>query len=109
MSHGPAPVGGIGGVVGGVDGGATGESHCWLIPPWQSQRMTFVPLAVPCALASRQRPECTPEMVPPALTFHCWLACPLQSQMMTGVPLAVPCPEASRHLLPYTMSCFDEV
>jgi hypothetical protein len=54
---------------------------------------------------SRQRPDCTPLMVPLALTFHCWLDCPLQSQMMIAVPLVVPRPLASRHLLPYTVSC----
>jgi hypothetical protein len=71
--------------------------------------MMFVPFAVPAPLASRQRPDCTPETAPLALTFHCWLACPLQSQMMTAVPLAVPCPLASRHLLPYTISCLLDV
>src|SRR5689334_4319684 len=64
--------------------------HCWLAPPLQDQRMIFVPLAVPAALASRQSPDCTPVMVPLALRFHCWLVCPLQSQMMTAVPLVVP-------------------
>src|SRR4051795_11856797 len=97
MSHGPEPGGGGGGVV--VD-----WLHCWLAPPLQAQRMSFVPLAVPAPLASRQSPDCTPVMVPLALTFHCWLVWPLQSQMITWVPLVVPLPLASRHLLPYTCS-----
>src|SRR5690348_12061810 len=71
--------------------------------------MIFVPLAVPRPLASRQRPECTPVMVPLALRFHCWLAPPVQSQITAGVPLAVPQPDASRHLVPYTISCLPEV
>ena len=71
--------------------------------------MILVPLAVPAPLASRHSPDCTPVMVPLALTFHCWLVWPLQSQMITAVPLAVPRPVASRHLLPYTCSCLLEV
>src|SRR5512142_3115754 len=71
--------------------------------------MIFVPLAVPCPLASTHRPDCTPVIVPLELRFHCWLVWPLQSQMMTAVPLVVPRPLASRHLLPYTVSCLLEV
>src|SRR3982751_5138269 len=79
--------------------------HCWLGWPLQAHRMTLVPLAVPAPLASRHSPDCTPVMVPLALTFHCWLVWPLQSQMMTAVPLVVPRPLASRHLVPYTWNC----
>ena len=68
-----------------------------------------MPLAVPAPLASRHSPDCTPVMVPLALTFHCWLVWPLQSQMITAVPLVVPWPLASRHLLPYTCSCLLDV
>src|SRR4051812_32124846 len=71
--------------------------------------MIFVPLAVPAPLASRQSPDCTPVIVPLALTFHCWFVCPLQSQMITWVPLVVPRPEASRHLLPYTCRALPDV
>src|SRR5678815_2053527 len=85
------------------------SDHCWLVPEPQAHRMMFVPLAVPRPLASRHRPDCTPVMVPLALTFHCWLACPLQSQMMTAVPFVVPAWLASRHLLPYTTSCLRAV
>jgi hypothetical protein len=69
-----------------------GESHCWLLWPWQAQRMIFVPFAVPAPLTSRHSPDWTPVIVPLALTFHCWFGWPLQSQTMTAVPLAVPCP-----------------
>ncbi len=71
--------------------------------------MSLVPLAVAAPLASRHSPDCTPVMVPLALTFHCWLVWPLQSQMMTAVPLVVPRPYASRHLLPYTVSWLPDV
>jgi hypothetical protein len=89
MSHGPEP----GDVV--VD-----WLHCWLVPPWQDHRMSFVPLAVAAPSASRHSPDGWPVMVPLSLRFHCWLAWPLQSQMITWVPLAVPFPLASRHLPP---------
>lgn len=45
--------------------------HCWFAPPAQSQRTIFVPFAVPQLYASRQRPDWTPLIVPPALRFHC--------------------------------------
>src|SRR3954451_15907042 len=67
--------------------------------------MSLVPLAVAAPFASRHNPDCTPAIVPLALTFHCWLVWPLQSQMITAVPLVVPRLLASRHLLPYTVSC----
>src|SRR5919197_3468552 len=92
----------------GSPGAGAGQARrlpCWLAPPLQDHRMITVPLAVPAPLASRHNPDCTPVMVPLALTFHCWLVWPLQSQMMAAVPLVVPCPLASRHLLPYTCSC----
>src|SRR5688572_3608193 len=54
-------------------GGQLRKLHRWFAPPLQSQRMVLVPLAVPAPLASRHRPDWTPEMVPLALTFHCWL------------------------------------
>src|SRR6185312_13891219 len=101
MSHGPLP--------GGGGGCPPDKVHCWLLWPLQDQRMSFVPFAVAAPLASRHNPDCTPVMVPLALTFHCWLAWPLQSQMITAVPLVVPCPFASRHLLPYTCSCRPDV
>src|SRR5690242_13589616 len=111
MSHGPVPEP--------VDDGDDGDDgdgdwpvvrlHCWLLWPLQVQRMIFVPLAVPAPFASRQSPDWTPVIVPPAFTLHCWLGCPLQSQMMTAVPGLVPCPEASRHLLPYTVNCLADV
>lgn len=72
--------------------------QCWFAPPVQLHSWTFVPLAVPWPLASRQRPDCTAVIVPSELMFHCWSACPLQSQIAAGVPL--PWPEAPRHLLP---------
>src|ERR1041384_3879860 len=31
--------------------------HCWLVRPWQSQRMVAVPAAVFAPVTSRQRPE----------------------------------------------------
>src|SRR5688572_10412520 len=71
--------------------------------------MILVPLAVPAALASMHNPDCTPVMLPLALTFHCWFVCPLQSQMITWVPLVVPRLDASRHLLPYTCSALPDV
>ena len=51
--------------------------HFWLVVPVQDHSWTFVPLAVPKLLASRHRPDCTPVMVPSALTFHCWLVLPV--------------------------------
>src|SRR6476619_4230570 len=109
MSHGPEPAGG--GEPGGVVGGGVVPDcrHCWLLPPLQDHRISLVPLAVAAPLASRQRPDCTPVMVPSELRFHCWLVWPLQSQMITWVPLVVPRPLASRHLPPYTCSCLPEV
>src|ERR1700730_3505587 len=80
------------------------RAHCWLAWPLQDHRMSWVPLPVPWPLASRQRLDCTPVIVPLALTVHCWLVCPLQSQMTTDVPLVVPWLSASRHLLPRTIS-----
>src|SRR4051794_28002257 len=103
MSQVPEPGGGGGG------GGVADWLHFWLAPPLQLQRMSFVPLAVPAPWASRHRPDCTPVMVPFALTFHCWLVWLLQSQMITCVPLVVPRPFASRHLLPYTWNCLASV
>src|SRR5689334_10835759 len=61
----------------------------WLAPPLQAQRLSLVPLAVALPGTSRHSPDCTPVMVPLALTFHCWFGCPLQSQITTWVPLAV--------------------
>src|SRR5215207_5381115 len=95
MSHGRLPPG----------GGCDGELHCWLLCPLQAQSTMFVPLPVPCPVASRQSPDWTPVIVALEFTFHCWLLWPWQSQMIGLVPLPVPLPSASRHLLPYTMSC----
>src|SRR5215471_10062948 len=87
-------------------GSATGRTsdqrmvHCWLLCPLHVHRMSLVPFTVPLLLASRHSPDCTPVIVPLALTVHCWLAWPLQSQMITAVPLVVPWLFASRHLAP---------
>src|SRR6185503_5783118 len=95
MSHGADPEG----------GGVVDWLHCWLVPPLQAHRTIFVPFAVAAPVASTHNPDCTPVIVPLALTFHCWLAWPLQSQMITRVPLVRPWPFASRHLVPYTCNC----
>src|SRR3954467_170214 len=108
MSHGPPPAGSDG--VGVGDGGVEPDcDHCWFAPPWHAQRFTFVPLAVPAPLASRHSPDCTPVMVPLALTFHCWLAWPLQDHTITWVPLLVPAPLASRQMFPEPCSCLPAV
>ena len=44
MSHGRAPGGGVGV---GVGLGWAPVVHFWLVPPWQVQMCTLVPLAVP--------------------------------------------------------------
>lgn len=45
--------------------------QCWFAPPVQLHSWTFVPLAVPWPLASRQSPDCAALIVPSGLTFHC--------------------------------------
>lgn len=47
------------------------SDHRWLVPEPHAHRISFVPLAVPRPFASRHRPDCTPVIVPLALTFHC--------------------------------------
>ncbi len=47
MSHGRAPGGGGVGVTVGVGLGWAPVPHFWLVPPWQVQMCTLVPLAVP--------------------------------------------------------------
>src|SRR3954454_15809437 len=63
--------------------------HFWLLPPLQVHSSIGVPAAVPLPVASRHRPDCTPMIVPSALTRHCWFAPPLQLQISTLVPGAV--------------------
>jgi len=46
-------------------------SIVWLEPLLQVQISTSVPLVVRAPVTSRQSPDCTPTMVPPALTVHC--------------------------------------
>src|SRR5689334_15138181 len=83
--------------------------HCWLEPPLQVHVSTLVPFAVAPLVTSRQRPDCTPVMVPLLLMFHCWFAAPVQSQICTAAPAEVDWFATSRHLLPYTVSCWLDV
>src|ERR1041384_6791377 len=53
--------------------------HCWLPPLLQDHSCTSAPLAVDAPDTSRHRPDCTPVIVPLALTFHCWFAWPLHA------------------------------
>lgn len=63
-------------------------SHCWLVPPLQSQMTTAVPLVVPLFLASRHLSPWIFSSLP-AVWVQRWLAWPLQSHSCAWVPLAV--------------------
>src|SRR5947208_6430044 len=83
--------------------------HRWLLPPLQVHSSSRVPLAVPAPVASRQSPDCTPVMVPFALTVHFWLVWPLHGQMIALVPGLVPLALASRQSPPKTRNSFAAV
>src|SRR5579859_8028811 len=83
-----------------------GRCHCWLVPPLQSHRSSWVPLAVLEPGSSRHLPEAGLTRVP-LLACHCWLAPPLQAHSSISVPLAVPAPVMSMHL-PNTCSVPSE-
>src|SRR6185312_17349028 len=74
-----------------------GRCHCWLPPPLQAHRSSWVPLAVLEPGSSRHLPEAGLTSWP-LLARHCWLAPPLQVHSSMRVPLAVLAPVMSMHL-----------
>src|SRR5689334_7726894 len=62
--------------------------HCWLVPLWQSQMMTWVPLVVPWPLASRHLLPYTCSCLAAVWVQRCWVL-PAQSHSWTRVPLVV--------------------
>src|SRR5256885_7113867 len=66
-----------------------GRVQCWLVPPWQSQMINWVPSAELPPLASRHLPDCalTSELFAPGV--HRWPLPPLQPNNCTGLPFAV--------------------
>src|SRR5687767_573606 len=62
--------------------------HCWLVPPWQSQMVTWVPLLVPAPLASRHLLPYTWSCLPEVYVQRC-MAPPQQSHNCTWMPLVV--------------------
>src|ERR1700733_13057149 len=71
--------------------------HCWLVPPLQVHRWSWVPLAVLEPGSSRHLPEAGLTRAP-LVAFHCWLAPPLQSHIWILMPSAVDWPLSSTHL-----------
>ena len=63
-----------------------GRCHCWLLPPLQVHRTSWVPLAVLDPGSSRHLPEAGLTRVP-LLACHCWFPPPLQSHSSIRVPL----------------------
>src|ERR1700722_7561533 len=95
-----------GGVTGGAgitgrpwSGGAAGQGtdHCWLLPPLQVHRSSWVPCVVVKFGSSRHLPE-TGFTSSPFTASHCWLAPPLQVHSSIRALLAVLPPVISRLL-----------
>src|SRR5580704_2610495 len=85
--------------------------HCWLVPPLQVKRSSWVPLATSQSGRSRQKFGLILDLICPLeLRVHCWLDWSLpQGQMSIFWPLASldDPPAASMHhpVLPPTLSC----
>ena len=73
-----------------------GTLHCWLAPPLQAHRSSWVPSVLLNAGSSRQPPEAGLTSSP-LTAIHCWLAPPLQVHSSISVPLAWLAPVTSRH------------
>src|ERR1022692_4182411 len=74
-----------------------GTDHCWLLPPLQVQRSSWVPCVVLNPGSSRHLPE-TGFTSSPFTASHCWLAPPLHVHSSMRAPLAVLPPVMSRQL-----------
>src|ERR1700734_1046064 len=95
------PVGGLPGGRGssrgsGSAGAGYGTDHCWLLPPLQVHRSSWVPCVVVNPGSSRHLPE-TGFTSSPFTASHCWLPPPLQVHSSMRAPFAVLAPVTSRH------------